>query len=146
MSAPALDIRLANPDDMRLVRASWFESYRGGGHAPEVQFPIYKKGMNEIIERCLKNSKTFVAYATAVPDEIASWVCVEPANTQYAYLIHYVYTKQDYRRMGIADRLVTYAIGKSREAKLFHTHDTGAMRRFAPAIRSVFNPYPLFNP
>lgn len=139
MSDAALAIRRATEDDLRFVRASWFESYRFGGFAPQVQFPIYREGQNSVIERCLKTSAVFVAYAAAVPDEVCSWACGE------GKLIHFVYTKLVYRRIGIAEKLVHHLIRET-GPKRFHTHDTKAGRGFASCAGTVYDPYPLFPP
>ncbi len=139
MSGPALSIREATEDDLRFVRASWFESYRSGGFAPQVQFPIYREGQNSIIEGCLRRGRVFVAYATEVPDEVCSWVCGE------GKLIHFAYTKLVYRRMGIAYNLVLRLIRET-GPKRFHTHDTRVGRSFAVPAGTVFDPYTLYLP
>ncbi len=134
MSAAALSIRLATPDDLKFVRASWFESFKQGGFAPQVAFPVYRDGQDAIIERCLEASRTLVAFSTAVPDEVCSWVCIEGLR------LHYAYTKLVYRRFGIALRLAC-SIANPVE----HTHDTRAGRSFAARVGTKYNPYPLFN-
>ncbi len=136
MTAPALSIRVATEDDLNFVRASWFESFRQGGYAPQVAFPTYRSGQNDIIERCLKASWTHVAYSTAVPDEVCSWVCFEDSK------LHYVYTKLVYRRHGIALALIQSVGEKLSE----HSHDTRVGRSFAAKVGTKFNPYVLYNP
>ncbi len=132
---PALSTRIATPEDLKFVRASWFESYKQGGYAPQAAFPIYRAGQDAIIERCLAASRTFVAYATEVPDEVCSWVCIEGSR------LHYVYTKLAYRRLGMALQLAYSNFTDLTE----HTHDTRVGRSFTARIRTKFNPYPLYN-
>ncbi len=139
MSDAALDIRIATEADLVFVRASWFESFRGGGFAPQVQFPIYREGQHNIIERCLKNGKVFVAFATNVPDEVCSWACGEGKS------IHFVYTKLAYRKLGIAYKLVLHLI-KETGPKRFHTHDTKVGRSFAACAGTIYDPYSLYPP
>lgn len=136
---PALSIREATEADLRFVRASWFESYRNGGYAPQVAFPTYRDGQHNIIERCLAAGRCFVAFATVVPDEICSWVCVQAPS-----LLHFAYTKQAYRRMGMAKFLLAHAARAG--ALLEHTHDTRVGRSLAARIGTKHNPYPLFPP
>ncbi len=130
--APALSIRHATEDDLKFVRASWFESFKQGGYAPQVAFPIYRGGQDAIIEKCLKVSCTLVAYATSVPDEVCSWACIEGDK------LHYVYTKLVYRRHGLALNLIN---DKLKE----HTHDTRVGRSFTARIGTKYNPYSLYN-
>ncbi len=138
MSDAALSIRAATEADLTFVRSSWFESYRHGGFAPQVAFPVYREGQHNIIEGCLRRGRTLVAFATVVPDEVCSWVCVEGSR-----IIHYVYTKQAYRKMGIARKLVEKA---SVDSLTEHTHDTRAGRSLAARIGTKLNPYPLYSP
>lgn len=135
---PALSIRPATEDDLRFVRASWFESFRHGGYAPQVAFPTYRAGQSFVIERCLKKGLCFVAFATEVPDEVVSWVSVEEN------MLHYVYTKQVYRRLGTALALVEHAFKKAKTTPAEHTHDTKVGRSFAARIGTKLNPYLLY--
>lgn len=128
-----LKFRRARPDEAALVRSSWFESYRKGGCAPEVPFPTYKTGQNEIMDRLLGRGQVWVATLTEVPDEVLGWVCFDETA------IHYVYVKQAYRRRGIATSLIALA-----GARVF-THQTRAWRPLATRFRLQFNPY-LLNP
>lgn len=136
---PSLSIRPATPDDLKFVRASWFESFKQGGYAPQVAFPVYRAGQDAIIERCLKAGKTYVAFSTAVPDEVCSWVCVEDTT------LHYVYTKLVYRRHGIAIALVVHAFNQVKNKPTEHTHDTRVGRSFTARMGTKLNPYPLYN-
>ncbi len=133
---PALSIRTATPDDLKFVRASWFESFKQGGYAPQVAFPVYRSGQDAIIERCLKASRTLVAFSTAVPDEVCSWACLEGPR------LHFVYTKLVYRRHGIALALIAHAQQELKE----HTHDTRVGRSFTARIGTKLNPYHLYPP
>lgn len=138
-SGPALSTRDATESDLRFVRASWFESFRSGGYAPQVAFPTYRAGQGGIIEGCLKRGQVLVAYATAVPDEICSWINFERG------LIHYVYTKQAYRKMGIAKKLIECA-GNGYANFAEHTHHTRVGQSLAAKIGTKLNPYPLYPP
>lgn len=136
---PALSIRPATLDDLKFVRASWFESFKQGGYAPQVAFPVYREGQDAIIERCLAAGRTWVAFSTAVPDEVCSWVCVEAST------LHYVYTKLVYRRHGIAIALVVHAFNQTSRKPTEHTHDTRVGRSFTSRMGTKFNPYPLYH-
>lgn len=139
---PALSFREATEADLRFVRASWFESYRNGGYAPQVAFPVYREGQHNIIERCLARGRTYIAFATIEPDEICAWVCIEPSALEP--LLHFAYTKQAYRRMGMATFLIEYAAKKG--ALHEHTHDTRVGRSLAAKVGTKYNPYPLYPP
>lgn len=135
---PALSIRPATEDDLRFVRASWFESFRHGGYAPQVAFPVYRAGQHRIIEQCLAKGRCYVAFATEVPDEVVSWAVVEDDK------LHFVYTKQVYRRLGTAIALVRHAFNATKKQPVEHTHDTKVGRSFTARLGTKLNPYPLY--
>ena len=144
---PALSIRPATEADLRFVRASWFESFRHGGYAPQVAFPTYRAGQSFVIERCLAKGRCYVAFATEVPDEVVSWVCVERAlgeKPKESGLLHFVYTKQVYRRLGTAIALARHAFNALAVPPAEHTHDTKVGRSFAARIGTKLNPYLLY--
>lgn len=131
LDRPPLSWRYATEADLRFVRASWFESYRKGGHAPDVAFPTYREGMGRIIERCLQAGATLVAFLPEVPDEVIGWACFTSTA------LHYVYVKQAYRRLGVAREIL------GEHPQQWHTHDTRAGRHLAAALGTKFNPYLL---
>lgn len=129
MTRPAISLRRASLDDLKFVRDSWLQSYRKGGFAPEVAFPLYQRGQGELVARLAGNYAPVVAYATAVPDEICGWVC------GFQGVVHYVYVKQAYRRMKIASQLV--------DGCTEYTHETRAGKRLFAKLGLKFNPYVL---
>ncbi len=128
-------IRKATVEDLNFVCASWFESYRLGGFAPQVAFPIYRAGQDSIIKRIIALPATtiLIAYATSQPDEICAWGCGEGTY------LHYIYTKHAYRHMGFAAH-----IAKLLKPYTSHTHETIVGRSFAAKLGTKYNPYPLF--
>ena len=129
---PALTLRRATPDERPLVAASWFESYRRGGSSPNVQFEVYKAGQGGLITRLIDRSEVWVATLPAVPDEVCGWVA------RVGPVVHYVYVKQAYRRLGIARALVN-GTGPRPE---WHTHETRPVgRSFAQALGTRYNPW-----
>ncbi len=131
MSQPALSYRLASNDDKKIIRHSWFESYRRGGKAPAVRFEYYDPGQNWVIRQALERGKTTVAYATSVPDEVCGWACIE------GDVLHYVYVKHAYRRLGIATEL-------AKQAK-FYSQETIPGLKLARKLQLQYNPYYILN-
>ena len=94
--------REATEDDMRFVRASWFESYLKSRPRDADEFDIFRAGMNARIEGALKTAKVVVAYPEAVPDEIVGY-----AVHDWKHLF-YVYVKADYRKRGAGTMLISF--------------------------------------
>lgn len=128
---PALQFRKATPEDLKFVRHSWFESYRKGGKAPDTRIEFYDHGQNWIMKQAFRRGQVIVAYATEVPDEICGWTCVE------GEVLHYVYVKHAYRRLGIATEL-------AKKAK-FYSQETIPGMKLAQKLKILYNPYYLLN-
>jgi GNAT superfamily N-acetyltransferase len=130
-----LDVRYANADDRRFVKDSWFESYRRGGFAPEVGFDLFSEGQRKLIDYLLDLEKgdctVLVAYPTNTPDEILGWLCFE------LDVLHYVYVKSAYRKMGCAAGLMERAHGHFK----FYSHQTRAGVQLAKKYGFRYNPY-----
>jgi GNAT superfamily N-acetyltransferase len=131
MPRPPVEIRPATEEERRLVRASWFSSYRTGGFAPQVGFDLYKAGQGALIERLVRASSVFVAAAEAVPDEVCGWIVASDKA------VHYCYVKQAYRRVGVATLLLEGEAPR-------YSHETRAGRLLARKLRMRFDPYAVF--
>jgi GNAT superfamily N-acetyltransferase len=124
-----LNLRPPTSDERRLMASSWFESYRRGGHAPQVRFETYKVGQGRLIDALLSTREMLVAFNPIEPDEVCGWACFDKQ------CVHYVYVKQAYRRRGIATALLEGHIFK------YHTHETRVGRKLAAKLGTQFNPY-----
>lgn len=129
---PNLKWRPAEFADRPFMASSWFESYRKGGHSPEVDFGIYKAGQGRRIDTLLSTRLCVVAYLPEEGTEILGWLCREVKQPT----MHYVYVKQAYRRNGVATFLLE-ALGRPTD----YTHQTRAAKFLKPAMQ--FNPYHL---
>lgn len=127
-----LDTRFATTDDLRFVRDSWFESFRRGGFAPDIGFDVFQEGQRNLIHYLTEKplSPVVVAFAEKTPDEILSWICF------HGPVVHYVYTKSAYRKMGLADNLLAIH-GPFK----FFTHPTRAGMKLAKKLQLRYNPY-----
>jgi hypothetical protein len=140
---PAIEVRIATPDDMRLVKASWYESFRRGGFSfPDIGSDLYHAGHGKVIDEILARPGVTVAVAavTEIPDEICAWVAFEK-NT-----IHYLYCKQAYRHLKIALNLVQMCATTKKVTFKFCSHMTRGGVRLGRFLKVRFNPYLQFHP
>lgn len=126
MTPPKLILRPAAPEDLNLIRHDWFLSYR---HSTDVRPDVYDRGQNALMERLIERCPPIVASLEAVPEEIVGWVCRDVVSP----VVHYVYVKHAFRRVGIASALIAGAKN--------HTHETKAGTRPFARVGSLFNPY-----
>lgn len=129
MSTPTA--RRATQEDMRFVHSSWHTSHWKTWAHKHISRAEYNAGQDRRIDLAIARSEVLVAYLPEVPDEVLGWACIEP----FREVLHYVYVKGTYRRMGIATGLVS---GAAR----WYTHYADApARAFAQKLNVVFNPY-----
>lgn len=136
---PLITLRQALPDDLRLVNASWYESFRHGGHAPEIGSDLYHEGQAKVITDLCQRGRVVVASVTSIPDEICGWICFEKSADRESVL-HYIYVKQVYRHLKIALNMIE-AFG----AFKFHSHQTRGGLTLARKFRMRYNPYLSFH-
>lgn len=130
MPAPALILRPASPDELKMISHDWFLSYRRNSKAGQlIRQDVYDKGQNALIAHLLETCPPIVATFPTVPDEVVGWVCRDLT----APTTHYVYTKFDYRRTGIAMALAA--------GTRYHTHNTRAGEPLFRKLGSLYNPY-----
>jgi GNAT superfamily N-acetyltransferase len=106
-------IRPAAAHDERFVIASWLSSWRDANAAGLIQdedwFPVMWPQIKKALAR--PDVQTLVAYETDEADHVADLYGFIAADVVTATpLLYYVYTKQAYRKMGVAKRLFA-AIG-----------------------------------
>ena len=125
MNEDIFKLRRGTPDDMNIVAASFFESWRRGGRAPEVQFPVYKEGAGRHIQRLLDRASVTVVYVDGIPNEVAAWSLHEGDT------LHFIYVKNTYRRQGLGSYL-------ARGFK-YHSHETKAFKYLD--VQTLYNPW-----
>lgn len=92
--------REEEPGDRDFILASWLRSYRLSETVKGVDKSLYYSGQNKLASRILAGSEVKILAASEDPKTIVAWMC-------YRFpVIHYIYVKQDFRRMGLASRLL----------------------------------------
>lgn len=123
-------VREALQTDAPFILSSWFESYwKNHARRTGINYEAYRAHQDALIKALIVRSKVYVAYPSHLPDEIVGYSVLE------GNVLHYVYVKSVYRRMGVATGLV-------RKAARIYTHAAEKPgRRFAESLGLQFNPY-----
>lgn len=111
-----LELRAMTPEDEAFIYNSWLTSYRGSSsHISYIPPDIYFAAHHKAIERIFQRADTSVVVACLKGDEnvILGYLVSE------ADVIHWVYVKQSFRRMGIARAMLDDALLTS---EVWHTH------------------------
>ena len=99
-------IREATVDDRPFVMDSWLMSFRFSHFSGPISTKRYRKVYNEEIGELKLRAGAWVrvAYNRENPDQIFGFVCFERGHKEP--VIHYIYTKQAFRKRGIAKLLL----------------------------------------
>jgi GNAT superfamily N-acetyltransferase len=134
-SSPEFFVRAAEGDDLNYIRKTWLQEHAqhstwiddvGGGR---VYFAEHKRALDAALER----GAATIAYRPAVPEGICGFAVTE------AGVVHFVYTKPRWRRLGAARLL----LAPLRDKPALYTHRTTALRHLPVPASWTFNPYPF---
>lgn len=108
--------------DVPFIFSSWLQSYRDSEEVRNIGNDAYFGGHHKVIAELAQRpeAKCFVACASDFPAQIFGWAYGESGAET---VLHYVYVKQQYRRMGIARGLLQ-KIHQQRDGGILCTHRT----------------------
>lgn len=165
---PNVTIRTSEPQDYDFIISSWLKGYRHSPQTRDIRSTIYFKYQHKIVENLLDESFIFVACNPEDSDHIYGYLVGEHYQKN-ADVIHWVYVKGPFRRMGIGTALFK---AFNNGSKVFYTHNVHDYRlsdhfphtqdkqneteiyyylksrkaetRFLKKIRATYNPYFAF--
>lgn len=140
MSDLVLDIRDYDHErEQSLVFDTWLNSYRRSHFRGPWPTDIYYRSGREAIERLVGpgarwGARTLIAFSPEdePPNDVYGWICVESGFDRP--VMHYVYTKEPYRKNGVA-RYLREQAGIALDSVFYFTHRTPNM----PDVRDVFD-------
>lgn len=88
-----------------MVFDSWLKSWRTSKFAGVIPNNLYFEVQRTLIEDLInRGAKVFIAHPTDLPDVILGWACGEEKEGKT--VLHYLYTKDPFLGMGVADKLL----------------------------------------
>ena len=131
MRQPALAFREALDSDRALVLDSWLASFRNAHAAGLIAMADWRPVMGPQVVRLLQRPGVTVLVAYHPGEDSGAdaygWAAVE-LRTSRPPLVLYAYTKQPYRRLGIARRLLERA-GVNLSAEWHYAAKTGVVSK-----------------
>lgn len=132
-----MQIEISYPiaDEFKFIIDSWSSSYRKSRYAGTVPNNMWAEVSRASISQLMLRDKCEVMVALAPrfddtnPRRIMGYIAGEPG------ILHWVYTKKDFRRLGIASQLLTKLCSNWEPSlRKFprYTHKTDASDRFLP--------------
>lgn len=137
MTSPldSLVSRGARPSDWDRIRSDWKRSYRDSMFGRLLttcgSSALYENLMSQVVERALVHCDITCLVWQENDDAIAAWAATEGTS-----IVHYVYTKKDYRRLGLARRLVGHVVDAT------YTHSSVRLRDIRLPGGWTFDPRP----
>ncbi len=144
MGEVAFKLRAATKDDHASIFSDWLRSGRKAQAYSGVPSQIYFFWVHLMIENLLApmaKATWLVACAADDPTKIYGWLCGHRVDSLAGdqAILHYVYVKKLYRRLGIGSRLVEALRGPSEI--LVTTARTDAGRAFLHGQTHLYNPF-----
>lgn len=128
-------LRAGVPDDHNFIKQTWLKCYRNSAFARAIRDSVFFAFHHPIVERILARPGTAIRVACLpdAPEVILGYLVHEGG------VVHWVYTKGAFRRLGIASRL---AEGLPADFAFTHrTTEAEAMLRKYP--NATYNPYAI---
>jgi len=112
MIADLVELRFAGESDLNFIRHSWLRSLHSFGHGQKaLTNEFFFKGHSKLVNKCLKRSFVLIAHPNEMENIIVGYIVWEPGADHT--LVHYIYTKSDYRNMGLAKYLIETVRGET---------------------------------
>lgn len=130
-------IREAKPDELNFVYATWLNSYYADSYlGKSCRKTIFYQEYPSIIDAILNRPLTKIIIAE-LESVILSYLVFEPK------ILHYLFTKEIYRKQGVAKSLYKKAFDD--KAPLAFTHTTREGESFLTSRPELtFNPFKLY--
>lgn len=135
-----INIRDARESDRAWIMSTWLDANRRSPLANYLSNTVYFGEHRKYIEKLIASSINYVAAWDKDDDQLFGWICGDRIDD--AFVVHFLYTKQKFRRLGIAQKLLC-ALGYIPGEPIIATHvtyiytDTGLSKR----KNIVNNPY-----
>lgn len=134
-------IRVATEADINFIFNSWLKCYRHSVFAKQMQNEVYFDAQHKLIEALLKRCTVLIACNDADVSQIYSYGVGEKVDGQL--VVHFIYTKEPYRKLGVALTLLE-ALGHKDGSAYFFTHKTHQSERLEKKHPLVYHPYLAF--
>ncbi len=130
--------RLATPDDISFIYATWLRSYRNDSPATKyIGTELFYKQHEKLLDNLLGASTTKVIIACDTQDHelIFGYMAFEPG------ILHFIYVKKPFRHMGIMHQLLESQSIDLATCQASHI-TYGLIRLWDAGVKTIrFNPY-----
>jgi hypothetical protein len=122
------------------------KSYRNGNVTAGIPHTVFYSWYHKVIDELLPRCQVIVLCSVDRPDQIFGWMVAE--KVQGLHVIHYIYVKGPFQKLGAASKLVETFLGGEEDPVVVITHMTGPARWVLEHTglkkKWVYNPFWLF--
>jgi ribosomal protein S18 acetylase RimI-like enzyme len=131
-------------DDEGFVYNSWLKSFReGSSWADKIPAQVYFSNHKKVVSKLLSESGIVIAANPECPDQIFGYGVYQP-TTGHVTVLHYIYVKHSYRKLGIAAdilRMISQLSSHDTALPMAATHITGNWDALKNKWNLFYNPY-----
>lgn len=131
-------IRLARPEDFNFVANSYLKSYRTAPETKAMVNDIYFPEYKTRLEHMARSGSILVACSQDDEDQIFGYCIV--GNIGNYSLLHYVYIKFPFRRVGLAKALLAVAIPDLGAYPTVVTHQPKSWQQVSAKYKLIYDP------
>lgn len=131
-------IRQYQPSDFNFIAHSFLRSQRGSREARHMIDSVYYPAYKERLETMLRISDVYVVCAEADTDQIAGYLVTSKIGDWD--VVHYLYVKHPFRRMGIARDALNHVLPLFGQAMTICTHLPKNWPVLAAKYKLIFDP------
>ena len=142
---PQVTYRAPTQDDVGFIYNSWLKSHRGNSAwARDMPAQVYFSNHKKVLAKLLEGSGILVACNPENTEQIFGYGVYQP-TTGGVTVLHYVYVKHPYRRLGIGGDIVQTILrlsGHDMELPAVASHVTGLWSQvLKDKWHMIYNPY-----
>lgn len=131
-------LRNARKSDLDFIYATWLNSFHYDSWTKSIRKSIFFDHYSKVITNLIKDATIIVACLKDEENVICGYIVSEKPN-----LIHYLYVKEVFRKLGIANDLYEYSFHKDQD--IIITHKTRSVHDILRSKENIkFNPFLLF--
>ena len=133
-----MQLRPATPNDFNFIANSYLKSYRYGPETKhlinDIYFDVYKEKLNHM----MATGKVTVVCSVEDADQIMGYLISGTAHGKS--VIHYVYVKHLFRRMGVAKRLLNAIVPELGKSLVMCTHTARRFTELRETYKLIYTP------
>lgn len=143
MSKNELPIAMRHPhkEDIPFIFNSWLHSYRHSLHVKNISNTVFYSEHHKVLERLFKRCEAKIACDPTDQNQIYGYIVYERITG--VLVVHYVYVKQPYRKLGLCKQLLS-AAGRNPGEAFAYTHETFMGNRLSGKFSALYNPYVFY--